>query len=93
MVVGTSSAWNVQEVTAKYSDDPAKFKDLISQIKFHQTQSWLRRNGATPPGNPGQMPIGKQITSSRSPQIPKQISNSTGRTNHVITTNFEANQR
>jgi hypothetical protein len=26
-VVGTSSAWNVQDVTAKYSSNPAKFKD------------------------------------------------------------------
>ncbi len=65
------------------SDNSAKLKDLvISQIKFSQTQSWLSRNGATPPGNTGQMTIGKQITSSWSPPIPKQISDSTGRTNH-----------
>ena len=29
-LLGTSSAWNVQDVNAKYPSNPAKFKDLIS---------------------------------------------------------------
>jgi hypothetical protein len=29
MVVGTSGAWNIQDVTAKYSCNPATYKDSI----------------------------------------------------------------
>ena len=36
MVVGTSSACSVEDMMAKYSSNPAKFKDLISLIKVHK---------------------------------------------------------
>ena len=40
---------NVQDVTAKYSSNPAKFKDLITWTKGHQTQllgeKWIHTTG------------------------------------------------
>jgi hypothetical protein len=36
MVMGTSIMscdWNVEDVKAKYSSDPAKFRDLIRDVK------------------------------------------------------------
>jgi hypothetical protein len=42
MVIGMISAWDVQDVTANYSRNSAKFKELISQVRdHHHTQNCL----------------------------------------------------
>ena len=44
IVAWTSSAWNVQDVTAKYSRNPAKFKDIIVPRHSATEKCTLARN-------------------------------------------------